>query len=187
MDNCEIRWEEDSKYDTEISAANAAWEALAGSDSCVDIEPDAWNTNEDLEWSDVNRPGVSWAGRYYQRTGADDIYLNTYYSDNYGACDRKALAMHELGHAHGIDESGIANNIMGINNGRCTLGSHDIQDYEGLWGDHEKHIDQTRPFHCHPCHRGSSNRLGCVDCLCWKSVAIPKIRRSLHISRLSGH
>ena len=133
MDNCEIRWDDHTQYDTARHAAQQAWENLAGSDNCVDLEPDTWNTFADLDWRDVNRPDVDWAGLYEPRNGTDRIYLNEAALDYYTTCQQKGLAMHELGHAHGIGHSGIWGNIMGDNNGICTLGSHDVDDYESLW------------------------------------------------------
>ena len=48
----------------------------------------------------------------------------------------KNVTMHELGHAHGIDHHLITGNIMyDTVAGNCTLGSHDISDYEDLWGE----------------------------------------------------
>ena len=56
VDGCEIRWEDETKYDTERVAAQNAWENLKGSDNCVDLEPDVWNTVADLQWKDVDKP-----------------------------------------------------------------------------------------------------------------------------------
>ena len=47
---------------------------------------------------------------------------------------RPSTAMHVLGHAHGFDH-GPDNNVMyGVSKDICTLGSHDRQDYDDLWG-----------------------------------------------------
>lgn len=134
VDGCEIRWEESTQYDTERVAAQNAWEALKGSDNCVNIEPDVWWTITDLEWFDANRSDVTWAGLYEYEAGADDIHLNIYYMAGYSDCQRKFVTMHELGHAHGLDHSFSPNIMYGVVQSYCTLGSHDQTDYAALWG-----------------------------------------------------
>lgn len=37
VDDCEIRWEEETRYDAARIAAHNAWEARKGSDNCVDL------------------------------------------------------------------------------------------------------------------------------------------------------
>ena len=37
VDDCEIRWEEYTQYDTERVTAHNAWEGLIGDDDCVDL------------------------------------------------------------------------------------------------------------------------------------------------------
>ena len=133
VDDCEIRWEDGTVFDTERRAAQDAWEALKG-DDCVDIAPDVSSTNADLEWKDVYRPDVSWAGRYEPELSADDILLNDFYMRTYTPCERKAVAMHELGHAHGLDHGPNVNVMRSGGAGQCFLGVHDIADYEALWG-----------------------------------------------------
>lgn len=54
VDDCEIRWEEESRYDTERRTAQNLWEALKGNDDCVDLAPDTFYTNTNLESLDVN-------------------------------------------------------------------------------------------------------------------------------------
>lgn len=137
VDGCEIRWEDETTWDAERQAAQSAWEALKGGDDCVDLAPDAWNTNADLEWKDANRSDVTWVGLYESETSADDIHLNTFYLQSYGSCMRRNVAIHELGHAHGLDHSSNSNtgNVMNqyaIN--VCSLKPHDIADYVELWG-----------------------------------------------------
>lgn len=136
VDGCEIRWEDETRYDTERQWAQARWEALKGSDNCVDLAPDAWNTSADLEWKDAYRSDVSWAGLYQAEFGADDIHLNRYYMEKswYTDCMRKWVAMHELGHAHGLGHSYSGQIMNAYVQNVCTLQSHDIADYRKLWG-----------------------------------------------------
>ena len=134
VDDCEIRWEDNTKYDTERIAAQDLWESLMVN-NCVDLEPDTWNTIADLEWRDANVQN-GWPGWWQRRIGADYIYMNSAYLDDWGLCRRKNTAMHELGHAHGFDDHTISGNVMyHANANHCSLGSHDRDDYDSLWGD----------------------------------------------------
>ena len=77
-----------------------------------------------------------WTGLYKNRgvIRADSIYLSVYHFNLMSGCKREKTAMHELGHAHGFDH-GPDNNVMyGVSKDICTLGSHDRQDYDDLWG-----------------------------------------------------
>ena len=84
VDGCEIRWEDDTKYDTERVAAQDTWEALKGSDNCVDLEPDTWKTVADLQWKDVDKPNEIWVGQWSENplpTQTDSIEMNSHYLD----------------------------------------------------------------------------------------------------------
>lgn len=135
VDGCEIRWQESTQYDSARNAAQNGWEALKGSDNCVDIEPDVWWTVNDLSWFDTNRSDVTWAGQYQYYSGAgvaDKIYLNIFYMAGFSSCKKDSVAMHELGHAHGLAHS-YDPNVMTTTSYPCVIGSHDSTDYNTLW------------------------------------------------------
>ncbi len=142
VDGCEIRWEDETKYDSARIAAQDAWEALKGDDDCVDLEPDAWHTVADLEWRDVDLSNVDWVGQYDAGPGADHINLNVHYMDqsDWTACGDENVTMHELGHALGLAHWNTTVQVMrrfihpGPGGFTCALGNHDISDYEHLWG-----------------------------------------------------
>jgi hypothetical protein len=142
VDDCEIRWEDETDYDTPRQWAQARWEARKNrdvynnwkEDDCVDLAPDAWFTNADLEWKDVTRSDVTWVGQYQNEFGADDILLNKYYMRDFGDCKRKSVAMHELGHAHGLGHSYPGQIMNSYVQNICYLQSHDLADYHALWG-----------------------------------------------------
>ena len=136
VDDCEIRYQEYTSYDTARVFAENKWEGLNGSDDCVEVLPDTWQTINDLKWEDWYNTGVTWAGLYYNTpAGADTIYMNSYTMQNYSSCKIKFVAAHELGHAHGLAHS-YSNNFMseGVPEFCTNVGPHDTADYESLWG-----------------------------------------------------
>ena len=93
----------------------------------------------DLEWKDVNNPWVAWAGlwSHVPNNGLPDtITLNEHYMEDFDACRRELVATHEMGHAHGLDESFAGNMMVPVINSDtpCNMGDHDEEDYEALWG-----------------------------------------------------
>ena len=73
--------------------------------------------------------------------GGDHIKLNEYYMDQYGDCAKKNVTMHEMGHALGLEHWDTYSNVMRDYITKyyyqCDFGTHDIIDYEELWGDSE--------------------------------------------------
>ncbi len=135
VDDREIRWEDETRYDDARKHAINAWDNSTL--NRINIAPDAWNTITDLEWRDSNRSDVTWDGLWKARTGADAIYLNVHYLKNYGTTKRRGVATHELGHALGLAHS-YRGQIM-VNNtpdrgSLTTPQSHDKADYHTLWG-----------------------------------------------------
>lgn len=131
VDGGEIRWEDYTIYNDAFTWANQKWDDLGQ----VNIAPDTWYVATDLEWLDVDRSDVTWDGRYYQNWGADHIELNKHYLKNYTTNKRRAVAVHELGHALGLAHS-YSTQIMyscSTCSGHTTPQSHDIQDYNELW------------------------------------------------------
>ena len=134
--DCEIRYEEETQYDTARVAGELMWEAIKGSDNCVNIAPDNSNTSTDLVVKDVDKQNVTWAGYYnWWPAFKDRIRYNEHYMEDYGACKKTFVAGHEWGHAQRLDHS-VSDNIMqaGIAN-QCALGDHDKSDYRQQWGD----------------------------------------------------
>jgi hypothetical protein len=134
VDGCEIRWQESTQYDTERVAAEDGWEALKGGDNCVDILPDTIFTVNDLEWFDIDDEDVAVEQfHYYSGTGvADEIYLNDFYMVSLSACGKKSVAMHEMGHAHGLAHT-FDPEVMTEDSYPCVIGTHDTSDYNSLW------------------------------------------------------
>ena len=104
--DCEIRYEESTQYDTARTTGERKWEALQGSNGCVEIAPDNSDTSTDLAVKDVNKQNVTWAGYYnWWPFVKDRIHYNEHYMDDYGDCKKAFVAMHEWGHAQRLAHS----------------------------------------------------------------------------------
>lgn len=131
-DSGEIRWGGSTTYTDARSHGNSQWNGLGS----INIAPDAWNTIEDLTWSDANRSDVTWAGVHtcYSCCATDTIQLNVYYMSGFTTSQRRNVATHELGHALGIGHSYSGQVMYEYVSSVTTLQSHDISDYRSLWG-----------------------------------------------------
>lgn len=130
VDEREIRWGGSTKYTAAQSHSITTWNALGK----VNIAPDTIYTYEDVTYGDINRSDVTWSG-LYTCWGAltDNIDFNDYYMSNYTDDEKKHVALHELGHALGLDHSYSPNVMVSGRYSITTLGSHDTEDYYSLW------------------------------------------------------
>lgn len=130
VDAGEIRWGGSTKYASEWSNAITTWNDLGS----VTIAPDSIWTYQDLTVKDVYSPSSWWGGLYdYDIFGADEIYFNTHEVDEYAANRKKAITMHELGHALGLAHSIPGNIMVEVLTIFPTLGTQDKNDYHYLW------------------------------------------------------
>ena len=139
VNDCEIRYDDRTKYDTARRTGERLWEDLKGSDDCVNVAPADANNSADVRLKDVNKPGAHWAGLYqWWPIAVDSIKFNESVMDSYqNDCVEANVAAHELGHAHRLAHSYINNVMHDHVHGRCTLGTHDEDDYTEKWGDAE--------------------------------------------------
>jgi matrixin len=100
----------------------------------VDIKLDTGWTNADVEYRDTNNGAVIWDGLYTNQPGDDTITFNRAWMDGYTTAQRRHVALHETGHALGLDHSFSGQVMSGINQALQYLGSHDHADYDDLWG-----------------------------------------------------
>ena len=136
VDDCEIRYEDETQYDTARITGERKWEDLKGSDNCVNIAPDNNDTSTDLVLKDVNKPGATWAGYYnWWPVAKDRIRFNEHYMNSYGSCSKAFVAIHEWGHAQRLDHSVSPNIMQPTAQNLCQLGDHDKADYREQWGD----------------------------------------------------
>lgn len=130
VDDREIRYDESTKYNSELSNALWQWNGVGS----VDYKVDTWATYEDVHFNDARRSDVSWVGLYSNEWGTDQIYYNVYYMDGYTWCRRTKTVLHEMGHALGLHHSYWPNIMAQGDVGSCTLQAHDKSDYRALWG-----------------------------------------------------
>ena len=132
VDGREIRYTDSTVFDSPRNYAIGQWNA----EGRVDIEPDAWNTVNDINWRDARRSDVTWAGLYTYRGGTaqeDYITFNRHYVDGYSTARRNNVALHELGHALGLAHSFSGQVMYSYVSTITTVQSHDRSDYRSLW------------------------------------------------------
>jgi hypothetical protein len=137
--DCEIRWEDYSRYDGSREFGIGQWDRLGR----VDIVPDSPLTVADLEFIDYRKCDVTWDAFWTRRGGADAIGFNpcNITSRKFShAPDPKAVAVHEIGHAlrlaHSQGSRWRLHSIMYCCP-RCGPTSrphaHDVSDYRAIW------------------------------------------------------
>lgn len=134
VDGNEIRYEDGSKWDNAHSVGMAGWENLSGG---VNIAPDSATTVADLELGDYNSNDGR-CGYWQGRTGADLLRLNDSYYNGATDWNRRACALHEWGHAHGLDHSFDDQAMDDCPVSACGTSynvpqAHDREDYFQLW------------------------------------------------------
>ena len=133
VDNGEIRWDSSTVYSSQWNYAVSKWNEQGD----INIAPDTWYTNKDLDVYDVNRPWASYYGQWIYYNSAwysDEIQFNVAKLNNKTNNQQKYTAMHELGHALGLEHHSIYGNVMksGIDS-QTYLGPQDKSDYNYLW------------------------------------------------------
>lgn len=125
----DIHYEDNTTYDTALNHAIDEWNQLGE----VDITEDTGWTNKDLKFTDVDRSDVTWVGLYDPESGYDLIKFNSFYLDNDTLAQKKNVALHEIGHALGLDHSYVGQVMASVQSSVTTTQSHDEADYYDLW------------------------------------------------------
>jgi len=131
VDTGEIRWTANNWYSSDRTTAISNWNNL----DPINILPDtAWSI-ADVDFTDVNRSDVTWAGMTYLSYGS--IQVNNFYLDQYGSNTRTNVFAHEIGHGLGIGDHTSSTYQGCLMYWRVqsvtTPQSHDIADYNALW------------------------------------------------------
>jgi len=137
--DCEIRWEDQTRYDGARRFAIGQWNRLGR----VDIVPDSAATIADLEFVDYKDCDARWDAFWSPRGVSDTIGFNpcSITSHKYShRPDPNAVAVHEVGHAlrlaHPSGRYWQRRSIM-YACARCTPTStyhaHDVNDYRRTW------------------------------------------------------
>ncbi|WP_326674940.1 matrixin family metalloprotease [Streptomyces sp. NBC_01237] len=137
----ELLWEDDSKYNDALGWATGKWYQRSGALSLIRIAPDHVTAVNDVEWRDWSK-NSSALGTWEQKNGIDHIYFNKKRLDKspFNTRDaRRAVAVHELGHALGLcHKTENVLSVMWSNQPRRTPlqapTDVDKANYERLWG-----------------------------------------------------
>lgn len=130
VDEMEIRYGGSTQYTTAQSHSFSTWNALGK----VNIAPDTIWTWEDLTYGDYYDSSTGTYGYYtYNPYDSDIIKFNQYWFNQIPTDYQKKTAMHELGHALGLDHSYNPNVMVSGPRSYTQLGSHDIEDYNTLY------------------------------------------------------
>ena len=154
----EIRWEEYTRYDAEHRFGVDEWNAL-GSATIRRSQSDA-----NVEFRDYRDCGDGVLARWMPGSGADLIAFNVCEMDKISAFDRRATAVHEVGHALGLSHpSGsrkskywCKNSVMYYSSCKASLNTpqaHDRSDYYSLW----PRMSEQQPSRVEPSDAGDSD------------------------------
>ena len=98
VDGDELVYEDNTKYDSELTHSVDAWNDVGRIDVRGD---DFWNL-EDVDIYDVDRPDAGYYGVWVDSFGADEIELNEPAMDPAGGFVKRSVVAHEMGHALGL-------------------------------------------------------------------------------------
>jgi hypothetical protein len=136
----EIRYTEDTVYDTALSGADTIWETYPY--NIIEIEPDVASTSINLNIYDVSLGDVGWYGQetMYDLDLPHDLMLNTdeIVEDSLSTESIQFVISHELGHSLGLADSDAEENptenvMYGYPAWQQYLGDEDKASYDLLY------------------------------------------------------
>jgi len=90
-------------------------------------------TSPALTIADINSPSAAWSAQYDPNPSPDTIQFNSYQLDQMSTSSKRWTAIHELGHAHGLEHSYWGNVMNSYVTEQTDLGTQDILDYDYCW------------------------------------------------------
>lgn len=134
VNNGKIRWDGSTQYTDAWNKATSTWSALGA----VEIVAATSSASTDLTLSEVNDADLYPWPAWYDPNLPHALVFNSAFFDLSVFTDqmKQATALHEFGHALGLEHSYWENVMYYKVTSQTTLGTQDVADYNYCWVEH---------------------------------------------------